>query len=336
MSAQGWDSVALCFTYAKGLDEAALITAFGGDPSATMPQAELFETLAGFHYSRVPAALLVADLGGWCVGIEPNGYQGSRPEVLRRAAVGGAAVSVYWNVNATNAFSYATGGRTVVGFDMLDPQSPYGADPHILDAEMADLRFGGEIFESYVAGLVLAERVTGVRLPADLPQRELVGAVLKKVPEDLVPEHGAGHPALGDPFVQQVLAVPTADKLRAIDGFLARLVAEDSGVIEEPVIRASVEAFRDGELAAGLRDALLAVQERYRATHRATLQLPVADRGNALELLHAVQDVVAALLPDQRRLGRDSVRYRSYQLRDTGRSLQAYVLEQCAVRAKYP
>jgi hypothetical protein len=46
LSVQQWDYEALCFTYAQGLDEAAMITAFGGDPAATMPQAELIETLA--------------------------------------------------------------------------------------------------------------------------------------------------------------------------------------------------------------------------------------------------------------------------------------------------
>ena len=129
LSVQQWDYEALCFTYAQGLDTAAMITAFGGDPAAMMPEAALREALGRFHYSEVPPAVLVVELDGWCLGIEPNGFQGSRPEVLGRAAAGGAAVSVFWNINASNEFTYRAGGRTIVGFDMLSPERRHGADP---------------------------------------------------------------------------------------------------------------------------------------------------------------------------------------------------------------
>src|SRR4051812_26437926 len=86
---------AMCVTYAQGIDEDALIRAFGGDPAAAEPRtlAELEDELNAYPYNRVPSVVLVTRVGDWVVGIEDNGFQGSRPEVLRGASAGGAALS---------------------------------------------------------------------------------------------------------------------------------------------------------------------------------------------------------------------------------------------------
>ncbi|WP_433794715.1 hypothetical protein [Actinoplanes sp. CA-252034] len=86
---------ALCVTYASGLDVPGLIRAFGGDPTATMSRHDLGDLLRRYHHTEVPVALLIAEIGTWQIGFEVNGYQGSRTEVLRRAAAGGKALSVH-------------------------------------------------------------------------------------------------------------------------------------------------------------------------------------------------------------------------------------------------
>ena len=52
---QGLD-VAACLTYVSGIDENAMISAFGGDPAEAPLRtlAELGEELIDYHYSEVP------------------------------------------------------------------------------------------------------------------------------------------------------------------------------------------------------------------------------------------------------------------------------------------
>jgi hypothetical protein len=120
---------AMCATDAHGIDEDGFIRAFGGDPAATETRTfeELRTELSAYRYDEIPYALLVTAVGDWLVGIEDNGFQGSRPEVMRGASAGGAAVSVYWNVNGANQFTYNVAGRRVTGIDMFDKRDEAAA-----------------------------------------------------------------------------------------------------------------------------------------------------------------------------------------------------------------
>lgn len=53
---------AMCITYAQGIDENAIIRAFGGDPAATAirNRRELGEELQPYRYDQIPYTLLVA------------------------------------------------------------------------------------------------------------------------------------------------------------------------------------------------------------------------------------------------------------------------------------
>ncbi|MBB4743567.1 hypothetical protein BJY16_007026 [Actinoplanes octamycinicus] len=310
---------AFCLTFVRGLDDAALISAFGGDPAAIMSQAALAQVLDGFPYGQEPATLVVAALGDWRIGIEINGCQGNRSEVLRRAAAAGdgVALSVYRNVNGRSEFSYVRDDRIQVVIDHLRPERRTGENPELLDEHLDGLPFGYEddvIPEA--AGLALAERITGVRLPFDLMERDLPGAVLTLVPDDLVPEGGRGLAALDHPFVQRMLAAPTAANVPAMVAFRARLIAEDSGLIGEPVIQEVLDALDAGR-AIGPE-----VRSRLRELHER-----VADD---LPAMNAVQDLAAAAVPSgdaRERFGT------AYALHDSDRSLQAVVVRRCALRA---
>jgi hypothetical protein len=91
---------------------------------------------------------------------EPNGFQGSRPEVLRVASHMGDAGSVYWNVNLHCRFSYSVGGELVTSFDPLHTEWRSGSDPDRLLGEMAALPFG-IANDPIPAAFLLTARLTG-------------------------------------------------------------------------------------------------------------------------------------------------------------------------------
>ncbi|MDI6105894.1 DUF6461 domain-containing protein [Actinoplanes sp. NEAU-A12] len=316
--------VALCVTYASGVDGPGLIRAFGGDPTATVSRHDLGDLLHQYHYTEVPAALLVAEMGTWQIGIEDNGYQGTRTEVLRQAAAGGTAVSVYWNVNATNAFTYAVDGRTRFGFDMMFPEDRHGPDAADIDAYLAHLPFGHAGDADWrAAGLALAERITGVRLPADFPTWDIPGVVLDEVPQDLIPEGDEEHSALQDTFIQQVLAAPTLDKIPAIAAFRARSIAQDAGLVDEPAAREAMEALTLGHPPRPeLRADLTALGDHYFQQSRTMTGWPSAD---LFRQGHAVRDFIDAAF-DRHTSG-------GYTFRNPDLRLQAEVLGRCASRA---
>jgi hypothetical protein len=322
--ADRWDiREAVCISYVHGIDDDAMIRAFGGDPADTAPRSarDLGEELARFRYDEVPPVLLVAPVGEWLIGVEYNGFQGSRPEVLRGASAGGAAVSVYWNVNGTNRFAYATGGRTTVGFDMHRPEYRHGAAPDAVAAHLDDLPFGYD-GDAYAAGLALAERVTGVRLTGALLDGTFRRAVVRPVPQDLVPEGVVGHPALDEPFVRAVLAAPTVDKLPGISRYLAEAMARDTGVGDVPEVRAALDALRAGTPPdPALRQRVQDLAERYRQGMR--------EGRETLDRVHAALGIAAALDPDPIRGSFEVHGAAGYALRTRDYRVQHAVLGRC-------
>ena len=133
-----------CVTLVAPADADRVVRGFGGDLAGTrrVPLAEV-----GVPSVDEPAAA-VRDLGSWLLVAEVNGWQGSRPEVLRRVSAGGRSVSAYWNVNRTTRFSYAMDGRVLTAFEVMTPDRRDGADPDCLEEAraglpLADRRVGG-------------------------------------------------------------------------------------------------------------------------------------------------------------------------------------------------
>ena len=175
----------------------------------------------------------------------------------------------------------------------------------------------------------MAERLTGVRLPAGFLTLDMPGVIIEEIPEDLVPEGAGGRAALQDEFIQRVIAEPTLDKLPAIADFLVRILAEDSGIIDEPAVRELLEAVTAGRPpGAELHGRLVETAERYFQQSR------TRSDASGMELFqqgHAVRDLIAAAFPGRSPLSR--VTSGGYIFRDADRHLQAHVLRQCAYRA---
>ncbi|GIJ56633.1 DUF6461 domain-containing protein [Virgisporangium aurantiacum] len=326
--ADRWDiGEAVCISYVQGIDEAAMIRAFGGDPADTAPRSAR-EAGAEFAVSRydyaVPPVLLVAPAGKWLIGVEYNGFEGSRPEVLRGASAGGTAVSVHRSMNGSDRFTYATNGRTTVWFDMNRPEDRHGAAPDALGAHLDDLPFGSG-GDAYAAGLALAERITGVRLTGAVLDGTFRRAVLRSVDADLVPEGVAGHPALDEPFVRAVLAEPTVDKIPGINRYLAEAVARDAGITDVPEIRAALDALRAGTSDPALRQDVQDLAERYRQG--------LGEGREPLGRVHAASGVAAALDPDPVKGSLELFSAAGYALHTRDYQVQHAVLGRCTTRA---
>jgi hypothetical protein len=334
---------ALCLTWAQGRDQDGFIRAFGGDPAArghlTLAEAAAEQVSAG--HDRAPAVLLVAPAGDWVVGLEVNGFQGSRPEVLRAASAGGRALSVYWNVNGANRVGYAVRGPRLVSFEATRPQERLGRDPHALDRELAGLPFGGQW---RAAALALAERVTGIRLDRAWLGGRYRRAVLRPVPGDLIPAGFEDDPALDDPEISAILAAPTADKLPRITGYVAGMLVRDANLDDLPVASRVLAAVRAGAGAdPGLGAEVAALADEYRREVHGSPRLAGLAPDAAAELsqllfrqMHALKGLAGALDPDPARAAWETCWAAGYALTAWPDRLRLAVLERCMNRATRP
>lgn len=232
-------AVAACVTVVRGLDVAETVLAFGGDPSLPPQPLQSFEEMG--YYLEVAA---VGQVGEVVVAVEPNGFQGSRPEVLRAASRLGDAVSVYWNVNLHCRFSYSVVGKLVTSFDPLHTEWRSGSDPERLLGEMATLPFGIEN-DPIPAAFLLAARLTGRAL-----SREDIEGVTDSWP--LVPLLGDLYPQRAEhhffryqhPELVDLVAGAGSEVQRELAAVAAEQAAASSGLDREPGVRAALAGLR--------------------------------------------------------------------------------------------
>lgn len=164
------DDWAFCFSLVRGLDEVEVLRRFGGERAQprTLTLAEAGQLSGSFH-AGYPQLILVAKAGSWSVAVEDNGWEGTRPEVLRALSRGTQAVSVHSTVGALGHFNYAVDGEVLVSFELLFPHRRLGSQPDLLLPQMRAVGLDADRHEpSYddavIAVLALAERITGVHL----------------------------------------------------------------------------------------------------------------------------------------------------------------------------
>lgn len=231
-------AVAGCVTVVSGLDVASTVAAFGGDP--LMPPRPLASVFDQGFYMDIAAIGRVGDV---VVVVEPNGFAGSGPEVLRRASSNGAAVSVFWNVNDHTRISYAVAGAVVTSFDLSAPDWRSGTDPDRLLPQMEGLSF--EYGIRVPAGLVLAERVIG----RGLTRQEVEGI---NDAWDLVPflpdlyRNSAEHHVLryDDPGLVDLVAGAPPEVQRELAALAAERAVAAAGLVGEPGFREALATLR--------------------------------------------------------------------------------------------
>ena len=186
----------------------------------------------------------VGQVGDVVVAVEPNGFQGSRREVLRVASRVGEAVSVYWNVNLVCRFSYSVGGELVTSFDPLFTDQRFGSDPDRLLGEMATLPFGIDN-DPIPAAFVLAERVTGRALSREDIEGLTDSWRLVPLLGDLYPMQAEYHSLRyqhGE-LVDLVAGAPS-EVQRELAAVAAEQAATASGLDREPGVRAALAGLR--------------------------------------------------------------------------------------------
>jgi hypothetical protein len=148
------------------------------NPDSGCPLVDVFQTEAG--------AVVVAE--------RFDGYQGTRPEVLRRASVDGRAASYGWTIDADSRLSLAENGRVIYSSDIL------GEEPGPVPPEVSSCLVGLTFAENWLDDALMAiSRFTLVSLP---PSAELghVGTFAVQPIADARPAEVAGDQSLGTPL----------------------------------------------------------------------------------------------------------------------------------------
>ncbi|MEU8002516.1 DUF6461 domain-containing protein [Catellatospora sp. NPDC049111] len=138
------------------------------------------------------------------VMLQPNGFEGARPEVLRRLSDGAQVHNVDWTINGNGGVSYAVYGKVLAWVDKNDPGRRHGEQPEVLDADLEGLRdarrrwdagdLAGVDFDAEAMALV--ERRTGVRLDVgwvDGLEESDQAVVIGDVPSDPTPPGRLGY-----------------------------------------------------------------------------------------------------------------------------------------------
>ncbi|MFG3439573.1 DUF6461 domain-containing protein [Nonomuraea sp. NPDC047897] len=186
-----------------------------------------------FHISHDDASFIL---------YEDNGYQGNRPEVLRRLSDGARVLSLFWNINGTARLTYAAYGTIVTALDPSFPGARWGKTPHILDAELAILEAAAETGHWQAAAMAVVEAVTGVGL--DLPDASAPRLLL----EETIPDDPRAPSVLGtvDPDLDVRLRlapepVQTAVIHRVVNAYVAA-----TGLAGEPMVREALDRLVTG------------------------------------------------------------------------------------------
>lgn len=158
---------AACVAMTDAVTPDEVIGIYGGDPlTVDVVTGEVFSEEM-LHRPSV----LVAEADGITVMMEPNGFQATRPEIIRALSTGGRAVSVFWNVDSVSKFVYADGGDLKVEFEMLGSLAANGSEPDSLADLIAEIPFQTGQFDFRACGLALAEAVMDTGFPADWETR---------------------------------------------------------------------------------------------------------------------------------------------------------------------
>jgi Family of unknown function (DUF6461) len=314
LSPYGWSewNEALCVAVVTGRTEDEVLDAYGGDPAATFPAT--FEGVWDLGADG-DVVLLVRTVGDRVLAVENNGYEGSRPEVLREVTAPGAAmVSVFWNVSADRV-SVAGDGALLVAFEGLFPEQRQGTAPDSLLPLLRDLGYRTDAEPDYVdhawkaRALALLDALTGVRVTEDVLAGPWRAARLHPLPEDLPPRGGGSQHFVRhqDPEVAAALDAAAGDAalLRRAAVAAARATVAVADAADEPLLADALARAAAGRTGAvDRRSPLGRLLGAYVAGGRRAGMRSALSRGDAavnlrdMWRLRAGNAVRAALAPD--------------------------------------
>ncbi len=291
-----------CLTYVKGADAVEALRRLGGCPDTIRERT--VEEVTGRRESFAagfPQVAMAIELGAWSVVIEPGGVPGSDHGLLEAASRGTEAVAVLRHDRAAAHFGYAVDGTTITGFDPGYPaeETIWGADPkllrHLMDA--LGLRPPADESERTWEGaearaIVLAQRITGVRVPAGPLRAARMSAELEPWFVTSAPVNDLLRAARRTPFAGELVAAAEAADprvQRAVAVAEVRRQATALGVVDSPGLAEALETAApvamDSPLASQVWEWLAAGRRASRTTDPSS-----ADRGRMTdaERRHAV------------------------------------------------
>ncbi|MET7397440.1 DUF6461 domain-containing protein [Dactylosporangium sp. NPDC005572] len=118
-----------CLTFVRGVDGREALRRFGAFPETVAPRTlgELGDMRLSFD-AGYPTVAAVAEVGGWAVVLEPDGFEAAHT-LLEAVSVGSEAVSVLRHDYASDHFGHAVDGVLVTGFDPGWPGRRWGVEP---------------------------------------------------------------------------------------------------------------------------------------------------------------------------------------------------------------
>ena len=242
-----------CVTVVRGLDVAGVVEALGGDPSVVPQPGD----------TSAPAAA-VGTVGDVVVAVEPGGFQGSRPEVIRPASRSGLAVSVFWREaeSSLSRWAFAQEGALVGTFEPGYDRIP--------------------------AAFARMERVTGVAL--SLPDLRAITEVWPLVPvlDDLRPAPALRYHPLWrtDRKLVEAVAAAGPQRQRELAVRMAEAAAAAAGVVPDV----------DGDLGENVAEWARRVVHRNPASPKAWAALAVYWATNPDPLAAALDSIRAATM----------------------------------------
>jgi hypothetical protein len=228
-----------CVTVVPAADPAKVLAAFGAVESTARPTASL-KDVAVDDVGVEPLALVV-EVGDAIVVVEPNGFQGSRPEVLRpasRASNAKKAGSFYWGVSAETNVAGARAGKLLFAVELI------GSEDDELDGVPRTLRplileGGSEDGDMLACGFAADARFTQVELT---PEILGAGTVYELEPQPSPLEEYRLDDDLYDlPEVQAVAGDLSPETLRRLAAWAARVAAHEGSVQDEPPVRTALD-----------------------------------------------------------------------------------------------
>jgi hypothetical protein len=227
---------AACITVATCLSCEEVLLALGADlDSGTLPWADLSQI-------EEPTVAVVA-AGDAVVAVEPNGWQGNRPEVLRPLSRSGRAASTYWNTDSDMKVSVAEGGRLLCTFDPVAPDRRQGDNPAVVEPLIGDLDFAAGAWAEQC--MILVERFTGVRVTPEMVAGLNRVSVITPVLEDkqTVPAVEQ-HPLRRDePGAAVAIAALPPERQRRLAQQVALQAVVATGLADHPAVKATISAF---------------------------------------------------------------------------------------------
>ncbi|MEV4640050.1 DUF6461 domain-containing protein [Actinoplanes sp. NPDC049548] len=234
-----------CLTFVKGVDERDALRRMGAYP----------DTVTRCDGQQLDGRAAAANLGRWTVVIEPGGAEGADHLLLEAVSRGTEALSVLRDDEGAPRFTYAVGGTTTVAFDPAYPshELTWGSDPELLRHLMQAIGLrepAGEDEETWrdaeAKALVLAQRLTGVRLPEDLLGQPLTAARIE--PWFVSPVRPSDLLRPGPRFAELAAAAEAApdERKRRVAVAEVRRLAAEAGVAGAPGLDEALDRAADG------------------------------------------------------------------------------------------